>query len=198
MTTPVHRARQAPRAFTLLEILVATSVLALILLLTMQATDGILTATGIQSRKMDSAASARRVMDILASDLRHALTVPGAAVLVPTTTGDTLLALVTSRRGPDTANDARHLAIAYTMDPAESALLRRYTAVPFSATDLPAAAVAATTAPAPPIATAEGILAVRLRVKTLAGVENLPPVVLRRGSAMKLEASQFLRVGSPW
>lgn len=166
---------QSSRAFSLVELLVATAVLALVLVLTLRVTDGILAATGMQSRQMNSAASARQVADILAADLRHALVAPGAGVLVPSSTNTNFLAMVTGRRGPDTSTASRHLAVAYAMDSASNAIVRRYAAVPFDNTNLAAIAAATASVAPPPVNMAEGILAVRLRVKTLAGVQPLPP-----------------------
>lgn len=118
-------------AFTLIELLVAMAVLALILVMLLLVTSGILQSTRTQNRQMDSVAAARRALDAIESDLRRAVINSEASVLVRQ--GEQSIAMLTERRGPASANNHHFLAVRYSTN-AEQELLRSYASVPFTAT----------------------------------------------------------------
>jgi type II secretory pathway pseudopilin PulG len=145
-------------AFTILELLVSMAVLAIILVMLLQVVNGLLQSTRTQSQQMDSVASARRALDVMASDLQNAVIGDNSAILVPTAVGGNLFALLAARRGPsDTTN--RFLAIKYSTN-ASNQLVRSYGAVDFNQTDLLGAAINTTNTPVEPLA--KGILAVQV------------------------------------
>jgi prepilin-type N-terminal cleavage/methylation domain-containing protein len=154
------------RAFTLIEVLVATAVLALILVMMLGVTNGILSSTRAQNQQMDSVASARRALDVLTSDIGAAVIGPSSSILLPSVASTNLLALVAQRRGPDSAGSPRFLAVRYSTN--SDALYRSYDAVSFASTDFlnPAAGAATTTSTNP---LAPGILAVRILEKGVVG-----------------------------
>lgn len=120
-------------AFTLVELLVAMAVLSLVLVLMTQVVDGIMQSTRTQNQQMEAVASARRAVDVLALDLKHALVNRSASILVPSTpNSQTRLLFFTERRGPQgpqTAGDHRFLAIAYDFDAATAELRRKYRSI---------------------------------------------------------------------
>lgn len=118
------------RAFSLIELLVAMAVLAMVLVLISQATNGILQSTRIQTRHMDAVSTARRAMDVIAQDLRLAVINDQLGVLVPTTGTDRRMLFLTSRRGPASATDHRFLALRYDYNPGAGELRRPYRSVP--------------------------------------------------------------------
>ena len=77
-----------PRGFTLLEMMVATSVLALLLVLFAQITNRTVDATQLANRQMDAAAQARIALDRLASNFNAMLCADGIAPIVYKDTGD--------------------------------------------------------------------------------------------------------------
>ncbi len=77
-----------PRGFTLLEMMVATSVLALLLVLFAQITNRTVDATQLANRQMDAAAQARIALGRLASNFNAMLCADGIAPIVYKDTGD--------------------------------------------------------------------------------------------------------------
>ncbi len=156
-------------AFTILELLVSMAVLAVILVMMVQVVNGLLQSTRTQSQQMDSVASARRAIDVMAADLQNAVVGETAAILVPTTAGSNLFALLTSRRGSNgSTSNHRFLAVSYSTN-SSNQLIRSYASVDFAQTDLLAAALN-TTVPFEPLA--RGILAIQVRAIT--GTTNSP------------------------
>lgn len=149
-------------AFTILELLVSMAVLAIILVMLVQVVNGLLQSTRTQSQQMDSVASARRAIDVMAADLQNAVVGESSAILAPTSAGSNLLALLTSRRGSNGSASHRFLAVSYSTS-ADSQLIRSYKSVDFAQTNLLAAATN-TVAPFEPLA--RGILAVQVRAIT--------------------------------
>lgn len=148
------------KAFTVLELLVAMAVLALILAVMLQITNGILRATLTQNQQLDATAAARRALDILGTDLERAIVGPNSALLVPNSATNRLLSFLTSRGGPGTANH-RFLAVSYATN-ANHDLQRLYASIPYADANLPLACANATfTTPAEPLAS--GILAFDIR-----------------------------------
>ena len=149
-------------AFTILELLVSMAVLAIILVMMVQVVNGLLHSTRTQSQQMDSVASARRAIDVMAADLQNAVVGENAAILAPTSAGSNLFALLTSRRGSNGSTSHRFLAVSYSTN-ASSQLTRSYASVDFAQTNLLAAATN-TAAPVEPLA--RGILAIQVRAIT--------------------------------
>lgn len=142
------------------------TILAIVLVMLNQAVNGILQYTHTQNQQMDSVASARRAIDVMAADLQNAVVGENAAILAPDSTNtNNLFGLLTSRRG---ANDAtghmatshRFLAVIYTTS-TNNQIIRSYGSVDFSHTDLLSSVLSGTTTPVEPLA--KGILAVQAR-----------------------------------
>jgi len=157
------------RAFTILELLVAMTVLAMILVLMVQVVDGIMKSTKTQSQQMDSVAAARRTLDIMLTDIQSSANGEASAILVPAGTSTNLLALLTTRRGMSGAPNHRFLSVAYSTN-ANNQIIRSYGSVNFSQTDLLTAAT--TTTESSPLAS--GVLAVQVRA--LGDGANIYPI----------------------
>ena len=155
-------------AFTLVEILTATAVLALLLALMLQIVNGILQSTKIQNQQMEATSAARRVLDVVSQDLQGAIVGEDVSILVATNGGDFLLGFLTSRHGTNGSADHRFLAVEYATNGAYE-LCRHYASVPFSETALFSAITNATNGACP---LAVGILGIRIRAVTEA--TNLP------------------------
>jgi len=149
---------QTPRAFTILESLVAMAVLAMILVLMVQVVDGIMRSTRVQSQQMDSVAAARRALDTMLTDIQSAVTGENSAILAPTGASTNLFALLTTRRGMSGAADHRFLAVTYSLNPSNQ-IVRSYGSVNFAQTNLLASAIN-TTVSSP---LSSGVLAVQIR-----------------------------------
>jgi prepilin-type N-terminal cleavage/methylation domain-containing protein len=152
---PVH-------AFSLIELLTAMAVLALILVLLVQVVNGILQSTQAQSQQMDSVAEARRMLDVIETDLSQAVITENAAILLRSVGDSRELAFLADRRGPT----AGHRLLAVRYDQANDTQFRRsYGSVGFTQADLLAAAVAPVTSSV----LANGILAFDIRFLGEAG-----------------------------
>jgi prepilin-type N-terminal cleavage/methylation domain-containing protein len=152
-----HRASGARRAFTLIELLVAMAVLAIVLVLMLQISGGVLDATKLQSRQMEAVGAARRALDVIRTDIERAVVNDGATVLVPDGIGGSGLAAVTARRGATPAGDHRFLAVRYSL--ANQTLTRSYGSVGFGETNLIRAAA---NTPGTARSLAPGVLAVHV------------------------------------
>lgn len=146
-------------SFTILELLTAMAVLALILVMLVQVVNGVLQSSRTQSQQMDSVSTARRAIDVLTADLQNAVVGGNAGILVPEAAGSTVIALLTSRRGPAAAADHRFLAVRYSTN-ADNQLMRAYGSVDFTRTDLLSSAIAGSN-PVEPLA--KGILGIQVR-----------------------------------
>lgn len=155
--------RQSPIAnsFTLIELLVSVAVLAIILVMMLQVVNGLLQSTGTQSQKMNSSAAARRVLDVMATDLQNAVTGENSAILIPIANPNMLLTFLTKRRGPAGTSNSRFLAVSYGFSNNE--VSRSYGAVNERETDLIDPTLATIT-PVEPLA--KGILAIQIRAVT--------------------------------
>lgn len=162
---PGHRAKSASaHGFTILELLVATAILALVLGLLLQIVNGLLQSTRTQNQQISSIASARRALDVMAADLKNGVVGENAAILAPVgNSNSNLLSLVTHRRGPNGSNAShRFLAVSYSTNDSGQ-LFRSYGSVNFSQTNLLAAATNTST-PLEPLA--GGILAFQIHAVT--------------------------------
>ena len=141
------------RGFTILEVLVATSVLALMLVAILQVAGQTTMVARLAGSKMGAGQSVRSALDAVERDLRAAVITPRAALLV----GTSSMAFLTCGRGPNTV-PARFLGVFYRWN-SDGQLIRGYAAVDEAATDLLAAAEGASTSPDQPVV-AENILQV--------------------------------------
>lgn len=143
-------------AFTILELLVATAVMALLLVLLLHVTNHTLQASKTTTQQLDVTQSARQALDVLSSDIANAVTTDGAALLTQTTAnGAPSLVFLTDGRG-DTAS-ARFLAVNYKLD-GSNRLLRGYQSVGWTgSSDFLAAAITASGSATPSVL-ATGIL----------------------------------------
>lgn len=149
-------------AFTLVELLTATAIMALILVLLLQILNGILDSTRVQNQQMEAVGSARRALDVIASDLRNAVISENSSILIPTTGSSNSFALLAARRGSNGATGHRYLAVLYSTN-SSSQIIRSYGSSTFSGTNPLADAVsAATNTPVEPLA--RGILAFQARI----------------------------------
>lgn len=161
--------RYTPRGFTLIEVLTASAILAMVLVIMLQVINGIMRASLIQSQQMDSIASARRAMDVIAMDIERGVVGNNAAILAPSGSSTNLLALLCSRGAPGAATAHRFLAVTYSTNNSNQ-IFRSYGSVTFNATasNLLVLAANATTTPLEPLA--KGIL--RVSIKALADGAN--------------------------
>ena len=120
------------RAFTVLELLVATAVMALVLVLFLQITNRTAQTSKVAEHQLDAAQTARRVLDALSSDMARTVLGVDSTILTQTSGGAPSLAFLTSGRGPDTI-PTRFLAVGYNL--ANRQLSRSYKAVGWS--DIP-------------------------------------------------------------
>lgn len=135
------------------------AVLALVLVMMLQVTTGILGSTRAQNQQMDSVASARRALDAIDADIRKALINDTTSVLVSTTSPE--LALLAQRRGAS-ATEHRFLSVRYSTN-SSNQIIRTYASVPFSEANLTGLAA---TNPGTPSTVADGILAFQIRIAT--------------------------------
>lgn len=132
----------AHHAFSLVEIMVAVSVLALLLVLLLQVVNGTLVSSRTANQQMDATGAARRALDVMASDIQNSVVGPIATLLG--STPPSRLAMLTQGRGPNTSpSTPRFLAVQYVLSngnsPVADTLQRSYSAVSWTTTDLLAA-----------------------------------------------------------
>lgn len=171
------REKRGSEGFTLVELLTATAVLTLLLALIFQIVNAILQSTNEQNRQMESTASARRALDVLAADLQNAAVGNDAAILAANGSGTTnVLAMLAVRRGPNDPNSAgsavknRFLAVCYSTNESNQ-LFRSFGSVGYGETNLLNAPVGdATMTPVNPLAS--GILALSALALTADGTTN--------------------------
>jgi prepilin-type N-terminal cleavage/methylation domain-containing protein len=155
--------------FSLIELLTAMAVLAMLMALLLMITDGILRSTRLQSQQMDSTGAARRALDIVALDISRAIVSESAAILFGSSNSTADLAMLTDRRGTN-ITDHRFLAVTYDLDISSNQLLRTYRSVSFSETNL--LSTAANSSNSATNALVNGVLAMSLRVLTPSGLQS--------------------------
>lgn len=163
MNEPRHRVigeRDFPRnafsvvAFTVIELMVATAVLSLLLLILLQIVGGAFQSSKTVASQIDSCQVARRAIDSLSNDLKNRVAGNGACVLVNENLN---LAFITQGRGPAmTGTGNRFLAVSYKFE--TNSIIRSYYPVGWDSQTLPECAVNATTSSASPSVLATGIL----------------------------------------
>ena len=109
---PFRAARQQ-KGFTLVEILVAVAVLALIIAMAVQILSFTLQVSLSSSHQLDASQRCRAVLDAIGADLTNLVVTNGSTVLVQDTGGTVQLAFLSSGRGPNTATDFRLLTVGY-------------------------------------------------------------------------------------
>jgi len=136
-------------AFTLVELLTATAILSLLLMLMFQIVSEILQSTKLQNQQMESIASARRALDVMACDLQNAVVGEDVSILVPSGPGTTnLFSLMAYRRGPNGDATNRFLAINYSTNGSDQ-LFRSYGGVDYLQTNFLSVTNATNTPPYP-------------------------------------------------
>ena len=136
-------------AFTLVELLTATAILSLLLMLMFQIVSEILQSTKVQNQQMESVASARRALDVMACDLQNAVVGEDVSILVPSSPGTTnLFSLMAYRRGPNGDATNRFLAINYSTNGSDQ-LFRSYGGVDYLQTNFLSVTNATNTPPYP-------------------------------------------------
>jgi len=124
---------QTFRAFTVIELLFAMAVLAMILVMMVQVVNGILQSTRTQSQQMDSVATARRALDTMLTDIQSAVIGESSTILAPSTSSSNLFAMLTTRHGMSGAADHRFLAVTYSLNPSNQ-IVRSHGSVNFAQT----------------------------------------------------------------
>lgn len=142
-------------AFTILELLVATAVLALLLALLLQVANHTLQASRVTTQQMDSTQAARRIIDAFSNDITNTVISSGATILVQPSNGAPSLAFLTAGRGPSSI-PTRFLAVDYQLK--DNQLIRAYRAIDWSYLNLLAAAETAAMTPNDTSVLATGIL----------------------------------------
>ena len=159
---PLRSSRRADgqsAGFSLIELLTAMAVLAMILVMLMQVVNGILQSTQTQSQQIESVETARRMLDIIETDLSLAVVGENSAILVKTGGDSHGLAFLSDRRGP--VDPQRCLAVRYDRD-GDTRITRSYDSVDFDERNLLAAAVNPTNT----TVLSDGILAFQIRINT--------------------------------
>ena len=157
------RKRSALRAYTLLETLTAVSILALMLVLMFQVTDGIFHASRRQNREMEAVATGRRALDVMTVDLQNALFTGNATLLAPSSPGSNLFAVLATRIGANSSETPRFLAVSYSLN-GSNQIIRSYGPVDYGATNLFIATLQAPVNECLPLAS--GVLALQARAVT--------------------------------
>lgn len=147
---------------TLIEVLVAVTVLALLVVLIFQVIENIFTATRSQNLAIEAVGSGRRLLDVMTVDLGHAVVGREATLLAAITNGP-VISFLTTRRGPVSTNSSRFLAVSYSLN-ASNQVVRSYGMVGFARTNLLAAALNVATNSSVPLAI--GVLGLDVRAVT--------------------------------
>lgn len=147
----------AKRGFTILEILVATAVLALMLVAVLEIAGHTTLVARMAGSKLSAEQSVRSALDAMERDVREAVISPRVTLLVRTAGSSPEMAFLARGRGPNTT-PVRFLGVCYHWNSAGQ-LIRGYAAVDEAATNLLAAAENASASPDQPVL-AENILQV--------------------------------------
>lgn len=145
------------RGFTILEVLVATVVLALMLAAVLQITGQTTSVARLAGSKISAEQSVRSALDAVERDLRAAVITPRATLLLGSAGNS--LAFLTCGRGPNTT-PTRFLGVCYRWN-ADGRLVRGYAAVDEVTSNLLAAAESASTSTDQPVV-AENIIQVAI------------------------------------
>lgn len=122
-------------AFTILELLAAFAVVALVLVLLLQIANQTLQASRTTTQQLNATQDARRALDMLASDIANAVITGGATILFQGQNPPTL-AMLTTGRGPNGqgAIANRFIGVSYELNNRE--FIRGYSAVEYTTSNL--------------------------------------------------------------
>lgn len=143
------------RAFTLIELLAAMAVLALVLAFLVQLASQTMTATRSSHQQMEASQQGRIVLDSLSADLANLVAQNGLGILAKETGGNVELAFLTRSRGPK-GSPTRFLAVAYVLNGND--LQRQTFPIDWDTVVLPDTALLAVTSPSSISVLASGIL----------------------------------------
>jgi len=161
-------------AFTLVELLTATAILSLLLVLMFQIVSQILQSTRVQNQQMEAVASSRRALDVMSCDLKYAVVGEAISILVPAQASagtSPLFGMVCNRRGPNAPTPSRCLGVSYGFDSSTGVITRSYTPISYGNPDLftqIGILMSLTTPPPPPggsSAIASNILSIQVLAK---------------------------------
>jgi len=173
-TSAIFRQFVRRDAFTLVELLTATAILSLLLVLMFQIVSEILESTKVQNQHMESVSAARRALDVMACDLQNAVVGEDVSILVPSGTSTNLFSLMAYRKGPnggDTTN--RFLAVSYSTNGSDR-LIRSYGSVDYSQTNFLTVSYATNTPPYPLASHILGVEALAVTETTNYPLTNAP------------------------
>ncbi len=149
---------------TLTEVLTAVGILAVMLVLMYEMVEGIFKATRNQNHGIESVAAGRRVLDVMTGDLQNGLFTESSTLIAPTNAASTsLFALVTNRRGSNSASTPRFLAVSYALN-GSNQVVRSYGSISYGTVSSLFTPLTILEAPTVPLA--KGVLAVQARAVT--------------------------------
>ncbi|MCE9543199.1 MAG: prepilin-type N-terminal cleavage/methylation domain-containing protein [Verrucomicrobia bacterium] len=144
---------------TLIEVLVAVGILAMMLVLMYEMVDGIFHATRNQSNGMECVATGRRALDVMTIDLQNGLFNGNSTLIAPTNASETnIFALVTNRRGSNSSSTPRFLAVSYSLN-GSNQVVRSYGSIGFGVMSSLSSSLTMPASPSIPLA--KGVLAVK-------------------------------------
>lgn len=132
-----RRAKRVAPGFTLVELLVAVAVFALMMGLVSQMLDMTTRAAHMAHQEMTAADGTRRALDALGGDLENLANANGLSVLVSSDqSNNTVLSFLTESRGP-AGTTSRFMAVAYELS--EASIIRSVTPIPWNQPQVAAA-----------------------------------------------------------
>lgn len=136
---PTTRSRRSRHGFTIIELLAATAVLSLLVVLLLSIINSTLQSSKIVNQQIDATQGARRALDAISSDIVNAVVSNSATILCQSYEGAPSLAFLTNGRGPSAAQTSpRYLAVNYRLE--NRMLTRSYQSVGWGSANLLAAA----------------------------------------------------------
>ncbi len=147
--------RPPTRGFTLIEMLAAMAVLALVLTFLVQLSGQTMTATRSSHQQMEASQQGRAVLDSMNADLSNLVSQNGLGLLARENGGNIELAFLTRSRGPKTT-PTRFLAVAYVLQ--GNNLVRQTAPIDWDSVVDPLSAMAAVSSPTSTSILATGVL----------------------------------------
>lgn len=141
---------------TLVELLAAVAVVTLMMALILEVIQGVLQVSRTETSQLEAMSAARRVLDVVSTDLQGIPFSAGATLLVPSVAGTNLLCFVTNRRGDSSSPTGRFLAVRYSRD-GSNGIYRSCGTVGFNETNLLTASIQNPVTP--PFPLSRGVLA---------------------------------------
>lgn len=171
-------------AFTLVEMLSAMAILALMLTSVFKLMGHTLMATRLSHQQMEASQQGRSVLDSLNADLCSLVAQDGLGILLRENNGSVELAFLTRSRGPK-GTATRFLAVAYLLD--GNNLVRQTAPIDWNALVLPDTALTAVNAPVSTSVLATGILrfgtTITLNDGNVVTIDQLPDSAKAAGSS---------------